>query len=554
MLLLLFFVYIVAFSAFFLLSSYEDLVKWYTGLNDCFYKHEYWANDFFTPARKATGNYYCIGALIASLPCLLYCFRQLKKKAHNAREVRISLSLSYLATAIACIVFAAIAWAWGKSLVAPSNDEVFSAVNCAALPPFQTLSYYMLPNNHILFNLLNNVVFHTVADKVLSGRVISLFCYLGLVLVVFSWLGNVLQNRWLAFIATIAIALQFPVWGFGFQARGYELLALMEWVVLISLFQYRKTSDQKWLQVMAAASIAGYFTIPVFLYFHAAVLAFTVFSGIVNKRFDSRFWKSQFVVGLLVFLLYLPCLCFSGREAITGNAWVAPQTYSQLWEDAGQMWHNYMDYCFCNPVNGQYVVDTLLFLLPVCLMFFRRNDIARSLGLFYCAMWGTTILLTMVMKVFPIDRSLTGQFSIILALTIYTLGLLLGNLAKWLHVKRAAAVALPVILVLLSVNFVLKGRKYVSHYLCHFVVNEWRATVVDDGISNIPPGSSVGFSNESFFWFYMCKQYGYKVDKCSTGTEDYYVKATNEPFPAGMDGRYVAIKKVTEFYEIFKRK
>jgi len=51
-------------------------------------------------------------------------------------------------------------WAWGATQVPPAYDEVFSAVYCAGNESLlATWSYYILPNNHVLFNLLNGGLF-----------------------------------------------------------------------------------------------------------------------------------------------------------------------------------------------------------------------------------------------------------------------------------------------------------------------------------------------------------------------------------------------------------
>ena len=75
---------------------------------------------------------------------------------------------------------------------------------------------------------------------VTTGRFLSLLAYYALFMVIFHWLQEQFQNRWLAFLASIILMLQFPVWSFSFQARGYELYLLMQWCVYLSLFQLFK--------------------------------------------------------------------------------------------------------------------------------------------------------------------------------------------------------------------------------------------------------------------------------------------------------------------------
>ena len=240
---ILFFAAIAVFCVFYLFTGYYHLINWFNGLNGCYYRHAYWTNDFFTGKTKVAGNIYC---LIALLLCFIgggYSGRVLigKQKLNvisdkSAVSVPFTISVPSIDVALTgvLILFTTILWFYGTSLVYPSNDEVFSAVNCASLHPFQTVVYYMLPNNHILFNLINNLFFHSFTDKVATGRFISLVCYWGIAIISFSWIRNLIHKKWLAFLVSVTLLLQFPVWGFATQARGYELLLLLEWGAFVS--------------------------------------------------------------------------------------------------------------------------------------------------------------------------------------------------------------------------------------------------------------------------------------------------------------------------------
>jgi len=553
--LLLFLASVVVFSIFYLSSGYNSLVTWFTGLGGCFYRQEYWTRDFFTPSVKAAGNMYCIIALVIAIVGLLPAIRLLKKKGNSTDEqVVIRINPVDILLAAVCLAVAVISWQWGKQLIVPTYDEVFSAQNCAGMHPFQTVAYYMLPNNHIFFNLLNNVLFHSFTDKVVSGKLISLSCYCAVILVVFIWMKSLLQNRWLAALSAIVMAMQFPVWGFGFEARGYELLGLLEWMAFVALFKYVVTADKSWLYLLALASAAGYFTIPTFLYFHVGVVAFSCIMQLRRRQIDVAFWKYQLITMAAVFLLYLPCLCFSGYKSITANQYVTGQDYHALAAAILPTFQNYGDYCFGNLITGQYWFDLLLFLFPLCLLFYRSNKAAFSLGVFYIVLWSAALLLTIVMKIFPIDRALIGHFGITLALVVYTVYLLLGSLQERLRLKVLRSLLLPALLMLTGIGFVKKDKQYVGFYICHFEMNPWQDSIINDGINIIPKGSTVGFSDESFYWYYLCSNMGYKASKCIQGNEAWFIKSTGEPFPAGMEEHYAPVKLVARIYTIYKRK
>ncbi len=550
--LFLFCIAILCFCCFYQFSGYDDLVRWYIGLNDCFYKHETWNESFFTPAIKSAGNWYCLIAMLISVAGAYIAARRMKEK-RQPRFDSFNIGWHEAMPISICLVLATVAWVWGKSLVAASNDEVFSAVNCAGIHPFQTVSYYMLPNNHVLFNFINNIIFHPFSNKVFTGRLISLGCYWALIVIFYYLLLQVVSNKWLVVLATTTMALQFPIWGFSFQARGYELIALAEWLAFISFFKYLFSNHKKWLVVFLMTSCAGYFCVPSFLYFHVAVIIFALFYQVINKKIDSAFWKYQLAGVALVYLLYLPCLCFSGPLAITHNQYVVKdQEYKQLLELAIPMIQNYVDYCFLAFTDEKHNVAYFLFLLPLSLFFFRKNKIALFMGCFFVAMWTSCFLLTVKMKIFPIDRALTGQLSITLGLLIYALYLLTYSISQRIKQNYLPLIVLPVFLLLLSVNFVIEGKAHVPFYTCHSPVNLLHDEKVKDGLSAIPHGSTVAFSNESFYWYYLCQKYGYRASKCVNGSEEYYITLPTEPLPVDMQRLFGPIKLVGG-YIIYKR-
>jgi hypothetical protein len=552
-LLLLLLAAVIAFSCMYLSYNHSRLADGFMRLNDCFYRSGNWRSDFFTPQVKAAGNKYCVAAVVIAVAGIWYVMRRFKQQQLSTN--RIAIDGWDLLCAGICIMAGIGLWLWGSPMVQPSNDEVFSAVNCAALHPFQTASYYMLPNNHVLFNLLNNVFFHGFGDKVVSGRIISLLCYLVLLPLLYYWLRSLITSGWLALLATLTMAVQFPVWGFSLQARGYELLTLLTWVAFIVLFNYWRSSQRHWLYILSIACAAAYWTVPTFLYFHAALLAFAFFYQLSGKRIDLIFWKYQLFTVLLVYLLYLPCFCLSGLDKITANPWVAlPGSYSELLSGATGTFKEYMDHCFCNPVTGHYAVDLVLFFSPLTLMLYRKNKTACMLGGFYLCTWCMSLLIAIVMKVLPLDRSLSAQFSITLGLVIYTIYLWLQSLKEKVGVQLLPAFVVPLLLALLTLNYIKKDQLHVTHYLCHFPVNTWYKTMTDGISKYIPGGSTVGFSDESFFCYYLCKRNNYAVSKCATGTENYLIKRYDEPLLPEMQAHYERTGDIEGYFDIYKRK
>jgi hypothetical protein len=350
------------------------------------------------------------------------------------------------------------------------------------------------------------------------------------------------------------MSIQFPVWAFGCQGRGYELLTLCQWVTFISFLKYTLYGNRNWLYLMAAATAIGYFTIPTFLYMDAAILFFAFCVQLASRKIDMRFWLAQLGAAAIVFLLYVPCFSFSGVAAITSNPWMTiHQTYEQLWGDLVPTCHEFMDYTFCNNGEGYYYVSLALFLFPFTLIFYRNNKMARMFGWFYLCMWGIVIPFTLKMRVYPMDRAMQGQFSITYAFVIYSIYLALVILSKKLNIKYLAQATLIIFLILLGVNYANKGRTEIIHYPCHFNSVVWTDMITIGMNTYLPKGSSVTFSHEAFYFYYMCYKNGYNITKCTRGNEQYVVKLQYELFPNFKPEDYTMTGTCGDF-GIYKRK
>jgi hypothetical protein len=550
---------LVFFCCFYLLSGYETLAEWYTGMNNRFYHHEYWKDAFFTIDTKKQGNIFCVLGLAVAIPLQYHLVRRLRKPGELLKT---QVSGWDILVAGLCILTGTVAWIWGYSLVHQGFDEVFSAVNCASLPPFQTLSYYMLPNNHILFNVLNGTLFHFAGDKVFTGKLISLVCYWGIIIIVFAWLSGIIKNRLLLFTATVVISLQFPTWGFGFQARGYELYSLAEWFSFFAIVRYINSKNSQWLYYYTLAGVTGYLCIPSFLYFHAACLLFGLFWAIRSGNVDAKFWRAQLIITAVAFLTYLPAICFSGRHALMGNPYVTAQiaTAQQFYDQGIDMFGAYLNFYTSQFTKDHAAIDRVLFLAPLALFIFYRNRMAVLGGFFYLGMWLTCIVIAFIMKIYPIDRTMGGHISISLGLAVYFSYLLLQKLTGPLKAALAGNIILIAALIALGIRFGIGNQTNVKAGLYNNDINIKYDLLKREGIDFIPKGSSIAFSDECFYWYYLFKLRGDTISRCMSGNEQYFVRFGLDPLPVSYMHKYVVVKTVFKYkiiavpYEIYKKK
>jgi len=105
---------------------------------------------------------YCsIGAAIA-VAVVLFLLKRIRTSWAKEKTITITGNADNVIPIILCCATAICLWIWGNKMAMPAYDEVFSAQNAAGIHPFQCVSYYMLPNNHLLFNLLNGLFFSLI--------------------------------------------------------------------------------------------------------------------------------------------------------------------------------------------------------------------------------------------------------------------------------------------------------------------------------------------------------------------------------------------------------
>ena len=252
----------VMLSCFYLLESYEGLAAWYLGLHHNISYQATWTKDFFTPETYRKGRLLSMVALVMCTGGFYYLFRT-RKKLHVPLKCFLPV---YDALIIALLsVLCCLLWVIGHKMLEIEIDEVYSAIYGSGIHPFQTITYYMDTNNHILFNIINNLVFHFAADKVFTGRLISLCAYLVLNAAIYLWLKDLLKIRWIAAIITIVVMCQLSTWGFAVRARGYEIYLLCQWVSFIAFYKYVINTNKNWLLLYTIANIAGFYTVPTLL-------------------------------------------------------------------------------------------------------------------------------------------------------------------------------------------------------------------------------------------------------------------------------------------------
>lgn len=547
----------LCFALFYLLSDYNSLKSWFLSLGSCFYRQEEWTTRFFTPAVKQSGNLFSLlGSIISVMGMVLLSIRWKASNNTNAYTFQVNKSRMPWYVAVFLLALAAGIWEW--ILMLPANDEVFSAVNCAELHPFRIVSYYMLPNNHVYFNLLNRLLFGYFGDLVHSGRAMSLLAYSGVLLSVYYFLTRVISNNFFAFIALLPVAFQFHTLGFAAQARGYESQLLCGWLSLIAMLAFAIHRQNTFLLLNTVFNIAGFLLIPSYLYFYAAQILFLVFVMIAEGRIALVYFRQQLLLAGAVFLGYLPGLCFSGLSAYSDNKWVksGTDTFPDYVPKFADSFMEFISDCFSGIGSNGGVANYVVFLLPLLLLFAKRK-VHKMVGLFYIALWAAYILYSFVIKRTPFHRTLIIHFSLTVAFCVYSFYVITERTTRLVanhHLRNVVYQLLFILPLLVYSAYLFRfNRDNVSWLLYGSDVNGTGNAVLT-GVGKIPKGSTISFTDDAFYHFYYSRKLGYKTTRCPDDATQYFIKLLDKPFPAAIGHGYELMADGGDDYEIYKKR
>lgn len=545
---------VILFAGCYLAHDYESLIAKYIALKNCFYRADLWPQQFFTARVKSQGNNWNCLALMIGAVSAWYSIRRLKTQTLSLQPSSYRAVPGHWPYRGLLLLSGMALWWFSHHHTRPAYDEIFSAVHCAGMHPFQTVSYYMLPNNHLLFNVLNSLLPLTPEDKVMSGRLISLLAFLATQQIAFSVLKQKMSLP-AALGAVLLLSLSLPTLGFASQARGYSLQLLAGWGVVAGVWRYFDKGDRLAGRWMLLGVVAGYALLPSFLFFHIAVVLFALIMQWYSGKWNISFWKYQLLAAAFVFMFYLPALSFSGLEAFTGNKYMRADDKS-LWEFAGQFFglsDFFMNYAFSSIFTEKtYPVLYMLYLLPLSLLL-SKNKKNRAIAVFYSLMWLSVVLIVLGMKKIPFSRNLIIQYSIGLGAILYTIYYWLQEWSRRWNALKATGVLLGGLLLAMSLILGMRFPKIAGEQLYFNRANElYEAN--SRGQATLPTDVPVAFSHESFYWYYLRLQSGGAARLCPNGDEPYLVKRSSESLPKSLMKNYELYDQPEgDGYEIWKK-
>ena len=228
-------------------------------------------------------------------------------------------------------------------------DEAYTFLHFATEPFSQAASNYFAPNNHLLHTILVRFAYLLFGT---APWIIRLPAFVaGVMIIPASYLAARLHyNKEVALLTSALVVSTFPLLFHSVNARGYTIVCLC-FVLLLSLATYLNRSCN-WLGwcLFIVLSVAGFYTIPIFVLPFSAVWIWLFVSVIIERREKSlrKKWLG-YLVGASVLILvgvilaYTPVFLNSGISAVTANEFISSQGFeyflSELPDKLQQTWN-----------------------------------------------------------------------------------------------------------------------------------------------------------------------------------------------------------------------
>jgi uncharacterized membrane protein len=211
-------------------------------------------------------------------------------------------------------------------------DEAYTYNEYASRPVLDGLSWYTLPNNHLLNTLLVHVATAALGNQRWVVRLPAFLAGLALIPATFAMTAR-LCGRAPALFSAALVAASEPLIDYSTNARGYTIVALM--TVLLVVSAERMVGDAHGGQAgdwvaFTILPVLGCFAIPVMLYPYGAVVLWLIGrsrrAALPGRglRLD-RLVLSGMLAMLLSVLLYIPALVRTGLGRVAANPYVSPR-------------------------------------------------------------------------------------------------------------------------------------------------------------------------------------------------------------------------------------
>lgn len=197
-----------------------------------------------------------------------------------------------------------------------SFDEADTWLLFISKGPVMISSFYPFPNNHIFYNwcvwFCSFLPFNTTVLLRLP-----LIPALPVCIIFIYRLAKHLFNEQASLLSVAVFTFSFPVLHYSYTARGYLFILLFALITLWCLVMLHERNKKRYRLALVCSLVAGFYTVPSYLYFAVPVLVFFFVKWLVEDTAKAKLLiKYAMVAAMIVFLLYTPVFLVSGTGSL----------------------------------------------------------------------------------------------------------------------------------------------------------------------------------------------------------------------------------------------
>ncbi len=201
-----------------------------------------------------------------------------------------------------------------------THDEATTYTRYTVCSFLNTMAGYTLPNNHILFSLIEHFFIKIpFVDLLFKFRLPSVIVSFFTWVITYRFVKKY-SNENTAITVVAIVSTVYMIFQYSFFARGYSLLILFCVICLYAACNivYNNNRLRDWT-IFSISGILGFYTMPSFLY---PFFTINVFILLLNRKNITKqiYFNLWTITG--VFILYLPVIIVLGWEALSGNHFV----------------------------------------------------------------------------------------------------------------------------------------------------------------------------------------------------------------------------------------
>lgn len=289
-------------------------------------------------------------------------------------------------------------------------DEAFGFILFFSQPLSFSLSHYVAPNNHLLYNIFAHPLYVLLGNSEWVMR-LPAFLFGLLIIPAGYYLISSLFNKESGLLSAMLLATSSLLIEYSTNARGYTLYLLWAIIFFYSVELIFKAHKKGWVYFILSSTL-GLYTIPVMIYPIITGIFWFLSRTIKDKLKKDKVKMliiSEAIILILSLGLYLPVIVQSGTASIFSNRFVKPGSsfdfIGTLPHYLSSLWLSWMrDF----PSWGGLIVIVVLFIGVI-----RSKKLRKKYG---------SILISMalaIMSVFFLNRRIPPQRVFIFLIPLY---------------------------------------------------------------------------------------------------------------------------------------